>query len=148
MNLHKIGLGAGNQDLTMPNILRLWVGEKKEAIDEETVAVLETQIDDLSPQIFGYVMDELLQLGAKDVFTQPVAMKKNRPGVLLTVICDLDKVDICERVIFRETSTLGIRKQIQSRSVLSRHMKTVNTKYGDIRVKVAQYDSEVVNIQP
>ncbi|MGY6530426.1 MAG: nickel pincer cofactor biosynthesis protein LarC [Cyanobacterium sp.] len=148
MNLHKIGLGAGNQDLTMPNILRLWIGEKQEEMEEETVAVLETQIDDLSPQIFGYVMDELLLLGAKDVFTQPVAMKKNRPGVLLTVICDLDKVTECERFIFRETSTLGIRKQIQTRSILSRNLKMVNTKYGDIRVKIAQYGSEVINIQP
>ncbi|MBE9222086.1 nickel pincer cofactor biosynthesis protein LarC [Cyanobacterium stanieri LEGE 03274] len=148
MNLDKVGLGAGNQDLAMPNILRLWIGEKDEVIDEETVAVLETQIDDLSPQIFGYVMDELLQLGARDVFTQPVAMKKNRPGVLLTVICDLDRVGVCEGFIFRETSTLGIRKQIQTRSILSRHLQTVSTKYGDVRVKIAQNGSEVVNIQP
>lgn len=148
MKLTKVGLGAGNRDLIMPNILRLWIGEKEETMEEETVAVLETQIDDLSPQIFGYVMDELLQLGARDVFTQPVAMKKNRPGVLLTVICDVDKVGECEKFIFEETSTLGIRKQIQTRSVLSRHLETVNTKYGEVRIKVAQMGEKVVNIQP
>ena len=148
MKLTKIGLGAGNRDLVIPNILRLWLGETESVSSLEKVAVLETQIDDCNPQIFGYVLEELLKIGARDVFTQSVTMKKNRPGVLLTVICDLDRIDQCEEIIFRETTTIGIRRQIQERSILSREIKTVNTQYGDIRVKVARKEGKIVNIQP
>lgn len=148
MTLRKIGLGAGSQDFAIPNILRLWLGEAETSTSMENIAVLETQIDDANPQIFGYLFEELLNIGAKDVFIQPVAMKKNRPGILLTVICDLDKIDTCETIIFQETTTIGIRRQIQQRSRLDREIETVNTKYGDIRVKVARKDEEIVNIQP
>lgn len=148
MILSKIGLGAGNIDLPLPNILRLWLGEREIVKTLETVGVLETQIDDCNPQIFGYLLEELLKIGAKDVFTQPVAMKKNRPGILLTVICDLDKIDICEEIIFRETTTLGIRRQFQTRSILDREIVTVVTKYGNVRVKVAKKGLEIINIQP
>ncbi len=146
MTLTKMGLGAGNRDLEIPNVLRLWLGEGKSSSLEE-VAVLETQIDDCNPQIFGYVLQELLKIGARDVFTQPVTMKKNRPGVLLTVICDLDKIDVCEQIIFRETTTIGIRRQIQKRSILARKIETVSTKYGDIRVKIATKEGKIMNIQ-
>lgn len=148
MTLQKIGLGAGSQDLAIPNILRLWLGESENSATLENIAVLETQIDDANPQIFGYLLEELLKIGARDVFTQPVAMKKNRLGILLTVICDLDKIDICETIIFRETTTIGIRRQIQQRSILHREIETVNTKYGNIRVKVAKKQGEILNIQP
>lgn len=137
MSLEKIGNGAGSQDLSLPNILRLWIGEM-ELSNLEEVAVLETQIDDCNPQILAYVLEELLNIGAKDVFTQPVMMKKSRLGVLLTVICDLDKINICENLIFRETTTLGIRRQIQQRSILEREMTTIKSKYGDIRLKIAK----------
>lgn len=148
MRLKKIGLGAGSHDLPIPNILRLWLGEKESSSPSEEIAVLETQIDDTNPQIFGYLFEELLKFGAKDVFTQAVGMKKNRPGILLTVICDLDKIDICETIIFRETTTIGIRRQIQNRSILAREIEIINTKYGDIKVKVAKKEGEVINIQP
>ncbi|NCO74092.1 MAG: LarC family nickel insertion protein, partial [Cyanobacteria bacterium] len=148
MSLIKIGRGAGSQDLEIPNILQLWIGESKQSDNLEEIAVLETQIDDTNPQVFGYLLEELLKIGAKDVFTQPVGMKKNRQGILLTVICDVDKIDICETIIFRETTTIGIRRQIQQRSILAREIVTVKTKYGDIRVKVAKKDDEIVNIQP
>jgi uncharacterized protein (TIGR00299 family) protein len=148
MTLIKMGLGAGSHDLAIPNILRLWLGETETLPPLEQIAVLETQIDDANPQIFGYLFEELLKIGARDVFTQPVAMKKNRPGVLLTVICDLDKIDACETLIFRETTTIGIRRQIQHRSVLDREIEIINTKYGDIRVKIAKKAGEILNIQP
>lgn len=141
MSLEKIGNGAGSQDLSLPNILRLWIGEM-ELSNLEEVAVLETQIDDCNPQILAYVLEELLNIGAKDVFTQPVMMKKSRLGVLLTVICDLDKINICENLIFRETTTLGIRRQIQQRSILEREMTTIKSKYGDIRLKIAKKNRE------
>lgn len=147
MNLLTTGRGAGTIDLPIPNLLQLWVGEKSAVIAEE-VAVLETQIDDLNPQIFGYLFECLLEGGALDVFTQPVTMKKSRLGTLLTVISPLSKVVICEGIIFRETSTLGIRKQIQSRSILQREFKTVTTPYGEVRVKLGVTGAGIVNIQP
>ena len=148
MKLTKIGMGAGNRNLPIPNVLRFWLGKEESSSTLEEVAVLETQIDDCNPQIIGYVLEELLQQGARDVFTQPVTMKKNRLGVLLTVICDLDKIAICEEIIFRETTTIGIRRQIQPRSILAREIKTVKTDYGEVRVKFAQKGEQIINIQP
>ena len=177
MNLHAIGLGAGSQQLPIPNILRLWVGEKKVNNLEnnlsasktslgttskipfsnsnplenslETIAVLETQIDDLNPQAISYACDRLLQVGALDVFTQGITMKKSRLGTLLTVITTVAKIPECEAVIFQETSTLGIRRSLQSRSILQREIQPVNTAYGTVRVKVAwQEGGSVSNVQP
>lgn len=149
MELENIGNGAGSRDLEIPNILKIWLGKspENESLLEE-IAVLETQIDDLNPQIIGYVFDELLKVGAKDVFTQPIGMKKSRPGILLTVICDVEKIDICEEIIFKETTTLGIRRNIQTRSILHREIEEIDTKYGKIRVKIAKKNNEIINIQP
>jgi uncharacterized protein (TIGR00299 family) protein len=148
MKLKKMGFGAGNLDLPIPNIVRVWLGERENLDNLETIAVLETQIDDSNPQVFSYLLDELLKIGALDVFTQPVMMKKSRLGVLLTVICHLDKINDCETIIFQETTTIGIRRQMQQRKALTREIKTVSTKYGEIRVKIAREDSNIVNIQP
>ncbi|HEY9661698.1 MAG TPA: nickel pincer cofactor biosynthesis protein LarC [Allocoleopsis sp.] len=104
---------------------------------EETIAVLETQIDDLNPQAIGYLFDVLLAAGALDVFTQPIGMKKSRPGILLTVLCPIDRVATCETLIFQETSTLGIRHSLQKRSILNREIQTVQLPYGEVRIKVA-----------
>ncbi|MDJ0600464.1 MAG: nickel pincer cofactor biosynthesis protein LarC [Crocosphaera sp.] len=154
MVLEKVGLGAGSQDLSLPNILRFWIGESvtKKNSNVDIVAVLETQIDDLSPQVFGYLFDVLLNAGALDVFTQSVMMKKSRPGILLTVICSVDKIEICEEIIFRETTTLGIRQMIQKRSILDREIKTVKTQYGEVRVKIASQgkgeNKTIINLHP
>lgn len=150
MNIEKIGLGAGDADLSIPNILRLWVGTTASAsIDrQETITVLETQIDDLNPQAIAYTLEQLLAAGALDVFTQSIGMKKSRTGILLTVICPPAKASICQQIIFRETTTLGIRQQIQTRSVLEREIHSVATKYGVVRLKVASQDNRVINVQP
>lgn len=148
MKLKKMGFGAGSLDLPIPNIVRLWLGERESIDNLETIAVLETQIDDTNPQIFGYLLDELLSIGALDVFTQPVMMKKSRLGVLLTVICHLEKINDCETLIFKETTTIGIRRQIQQRKALTRKIETVSTEYGEIRVKIATEGANIVNIQP
>lgn len=148
MKLSKIGLGAGNYDLPIPNILRLWLGERESIDNLETVAVLETQIDDTSPEIIAYLLEELLRVGAKDVFTQPVTMKKSRLGILLTVICDVEKIPPCENLIFQETNTIGIRRQVQQRQALTREIQTVSTEYGDIRVKIAKNGTKILNIKP
>ena len=173
MTLRQVGLGAGSQNLALPNILRLWIGETNAPATshaahskptvastvaatprlpqhQDTVAVLETQLDDLSPQAIGYTLDALLQAGALDVFTQAVGMKKSRPGILLTVICHPTDQATCEQIIFRETTTLGIRQTVQQRHILHRAMETIHTPYGAIRVKVARHGAEgaIINVQP
>jgi pyridinium-3,5-bisthiocarboxylic acid mononucleotide nickel chelatase len=103
----------------------------------ETVTLLETQIDDLTPQAIAYVLETLLAAGALDVFTQAIAMKKSRLGVLLSVVCKPEDVPQCEAIVFRETTTLGIRRSPQQRHVLPRQIQTVETAYGPVRIKVA-----------
>ena len=163
MTIKQIGLGAGSLDLPISNILRLWYGENESLQTDnsdlgeyspnlETITVLETQIDDLNPQVFGYVFEALFAAGAVDVFTQPIGMKKSRTGILLTVICHPEKLASCEDVLFRETSTLGIRRTTQKRSILQREMQKVETIYGTISVKVAwtgkATEKVITNVQP
>lgn len=186
MTLLKVGLGAGSIDLPLPNILRLWIGERGETSAErleivsaspdtrhptpashlspttyhlppsppspqtETVTILETQIDDLNPQAIGYLYDVLLDLGALDVFTQAIGMKKSRPGTLLTVICQPENASACEAAIFRETTTLGIRHSTQQRQILQREIQSVQTDYGTVRIKVAWSSTPdgPTNVQP
>jgi pyridinium-3,5-bisthiocarboxylic acid mononucleotide nickel chelatase len=154
MSLERIGLGAGSQDLPLPNILRLWLGQTNEQSisNQETISVLETQIDDLNPQAIGYVFEALFKAGALDVFTQAIGMKKSRPGILLTVICPPEQTSVCEAILFRETTTLGIRHLTQQRSVLGREIHQVETIFGTVRIKVAtQGQAEtktILNVQP
>jgi len=157
MKLSKIGLGAGSRDLEIPNILRLWIGEAtvnqpKIKLQQETITVLETQIDDLNPQVVAYTLEQLLAAGALDVFTQSIAMKKSRLGILLTVICHPQIANTCKTIIFRETTTLGIRERSQQRSILNREIHSVATKYGAVRIKIASWregaDREILNVQP
>ncbi|MEH2194498.1 MAG: nickel pincer cofactor biosynthesis protein LarC [Nostoc sp.] len=161
--IKQIGLGAGTINLPIPNILRLWLGEsttfqsnfsdyEDSSSNLETISVLETQIDDLNPQAFGYVFDALFAAGAVDVFTQAIAMKKSRTGILLTVICHPENLLSCETVIFRETTTLGIRRTTQQRAILQREIQQVEIEYGQVRVKIAwngQLPEKVIaNVQP
>jgi hypothetical protein len=163
MTIKKVGLGAGSLDLPIPNILRLWYGENESLQTDnsnlaeyspnlETITVLDTQIDDLNPQVFGYVFEALFAAGAVDVFTQPIGMKKSRTGILLTVICHPENLASCEAVLFRETSTLGIRRTTQKRAILQREMQNVDTIYGTISVKVAwtgtATEKVITNVQP
>ena len=103
----------------------------------ETIAVLETQVDDMTAQAIAYTMEQLLQNGALDVYTQAIGMKKSRNGILITVICLCDRQNICEQILFRETSTLGIRYRLQERKILDREIHEVETEYGKARVKMA-----------
>lgn len=165
MTIQRIGLGAGSRQLPIPNVLRLWIGspqdtpisrvESQEASESpylETISVLETQIDDLSPQAIGYVFEVLFAAGAVDVFTQPIGMKKSRTGILLTVICHPEQIAACETVLFRETTTLGVRRFTQHRSILQREIQQVQTAYGSIRMKVAWMgradNKTLANVQP
>ncbi|PSB25340.1 nickel pincer cofactor biosynthesis protein LarC [Stenomitos frigidus] len=180
MTLHRVGLGAGSISLPLPNILRLWIGEAGEGegsqrsavsgqrsavsnrdqlktqnsklkTSSHPIALLETQIDDLNPQAIGYLYEALFAVGALDVFTQAIGMKKSRPGILLTIVCHPEAVAACEAVMFRETTTLGIRRSIQERTALHREMQSVQTEYGTVQVKVAWLDRsqlEPTNVQP
>ncbi|MEH1814630.1 MAG: nickel pincer cofactor biosynthesis protein LarC [Nostoc sp.] len=161
--IKQIGLGAGTINLPIPNILRLWLGEstslqsnfsdsEETSSNLETISVLETQVDDLSPQAIGYAFEALFAAGALDVFTQAIGMKKSRPGILLTVICHPENLLSCEAVIFRETTTLGIRQTTQQRAILQREIQQVETEYGKVRVKVAwkgqSPEKVIANVQP
>jgi hypothetical protein len=116
----------------------------------ETIVELQTQIDDCSPQAIGYVYEQLFAVGALDVFSQAAAMKKNRLGTLVTVLCPLDIVAQCEMILFQETTTLGIRRTVQARTALNREIIAVATPYGAVMVKVARLEGSetVVNVHP
>ena len=149
--VEKIGYGAGTRELTeQANVLRLIIGELQSPsqIAQEPITVLEANIDDLNPQIFGYVMDRLLEEGALDAFGMPVQMKKNRPGMLLTVLCKPeDAANLCS-LIFSETTTLGVRRRDEKRQALARKWVTVTTPWGDVRMKIASMNGTVTNYAP
>jgi uncharacterized protein (DUF111 family) len=149
------GHGAGGRDTPgRPNVLRLIVGEEVAAAEPGVsgghgrVLVLESEIDDMSPQLFGPLIDRLLAAGAADAFYTPVQMKKGRPGVLLTVIADPTRRAHLEELLFTETTTLGIRAQEWDRTVLERESVGVETEYGPVSVKVARRQGRVYNVQP
>lgn len=135
MTLTTLGYGAGGRDLPIPNLLRLLVGEGGAGI--ESLVLLETNLDDNSAEINGYVMEKLFASGALDVFFTPIQMKKNRPATLLSVLCRPADLEPLETILFRETSTLGVRRQPVERRCLPRESETVQTPFGPVRVKVA-----------
>lgn len=151
MTVGQIGYGAGGRNPKgFANVLRLSVGELTEAPENSTrtVMVIETALDDLSPQIIAHVMELALQKGALDVMCAPVLMKKNRPGHLLTILCEHAKVPALEELIFRETSTLGLRIREERRSVLERRHVSVQTPWGAVRVKVGFREGRDVQAAP
>jgi uncharacterized protein (TIGR00299 family) protein len=151
MRIQNIGYGAGDRNpKRFPNVLRLSIGELEQAAEpaSDTVTVLETALDDLNPQVIAYVAEQALQQGALDVMLTPVVMKKGRPGTLLTVLCDPDNVPVLERLLLRETSTLGIRIHQERRSCLDRSHQSVATPYGVIRIKVGSLAKEELNATP
>ena len=152
MKIENIGYGAGTRDYPkFPNALRAIIGELEEDADRTpgAVTIIEANIDDLNAQVFGYLMEKALSAGALDIFYTPVQMKKNRPGVLLTLLCNPpDRERMCD-LIFRETTTLGVRYRNEQREILTREFVTVETEYGPIRVKVSRArDGRVMNASP
>ncbi|MDR1454435.1 MAG: nickel pincer cofactor biosynthesis protein LarC [Tannerella sp.] len=137
MTVTRTGYGAGTKDFPIPNLLRVVRGEAvAEATPKRhTVAVIETNIDDTTPEILGYVMEQLLEAGARDVFFTPVYMKKCRPATWLHVLCDEADIPAMERILFTETSTIGLRKYSVERTCLPRKAVTVSTPYGEIGAK-------------
>ena len=145
-----VGYGAGTKDTPgRPNVLRLIVGEEVAGDGEgHRVTVIEAEMDDMSPQLFGPLLDRLLAAGALDAFYTPVQMKKGRPGVLLTVIAERERRTALEELLFAETTTLGVRWQEWDRTVLEREAVAVETEFGAIAVKVARRQGRIYNVQP
>jgi uncharacterized protein (TIGR00299 family) protein len=149
MRLDAVGYGAGDRDVkNHPNVLRVMVGEAAGARAVEPIVVLECEIDDMNPQLFGPLMDRLFEAGALDVFYAPVQMKKNRPGTLVTVLSAPATREAVSAVLFAETTTIGVRYREVQRECLTREVRVVNTPVGPIRFKVASRDGRVFNAAP
>jgi len=154
MRIEKSGYGAGSRDFPgHPNVVRITIGEAasnslaaKTAL--ETITVLEANLDDLNPQVFGYVMDRLFEERALDAFAMPVQMKKNRPGTLLTVLCKPEDAGKLTQIIFTETTTLGVRRRDEMRQTLARRWEKVDTAWGEVRIKIASMNGTVTNYAP
>ncbi|MBI5468681.1 MAG: nickel pincer cofactor biosynthesis protein LarC [Deltaproteobacteria bacterium] len=153
MTIEKTGYGAGKKDFKgSANILRVITGKTTEALpareNTENLTVIETNIDDMSPQVSGYLMDRLFAAGARDVFFTPVQMKKSRPGVLLTVLADPEQKMRILDMIFEESTSIGVRSYPVERHCLERKTVRVKTPYGTVSVKVSVRDGRAVNAQP
>ncbi len=162
MSIEKIGYGAGSRDLEKtPNVLRAVLGEitskstrlrqgygGQESEEVDTIAVIETNIDDMNPQLFGDVMERLLAAGALDVFLTPVQMKKNRPGTLLTVLCERNDVDQMTELLLTHTTSFGVRVHEAQRRKLAREIVKVKTKFGEIEVKIGRLGDKIVSRAP
>jgi uncharacterized protein (TIGR00299 family) protein len=149
MRVDRVGYGAGTRDFPhSPNVLRVLIGELDGAAPSRSVVVIEAEIDDMNPQIFGVLMDRLLAEGALDVFYTSIQMKKNRPGTLLTVIGNPGRRDQLTSTIFRETTTIGVRYREMARECLDRESTTVTTELGAVRIKVARRRGELLNAAP
>jgi uncharacterized protein (TIGR00299 family) protein len=153
MKIEKSGYGAGTREFAgHPNVVRLTVGEAASTLAaktaSETLTVLEANLDDLNPQVFGYVMDRLLEEGALDAFVMPVQMKKNRPGAILTVLCKPADASKLTQLVFIETTTLGVRRRDEVRQTLARRWENVTTEWGEVRIKIASMNGSVTNYAP
>ncbi len=153
MRVEKSAYGAGSREFSEhPNVLRLVIGEESAGLvaktGSDTVTVLEANLDDLNPQVFGYVMERLLEEGALDAFGLPVQMKKNRPGTLLSVLCRPADADTLTQLLFTETTTLGVRRRDESRQTLARRWESVRTQWGEVRIKIASMNGTVTNYAP
>jgi hypothetical protein len=152
MSVSAIGYGAGAADLEgQPNVLRIMIGEAAEKVvpgyDQE-ITVIEANLDDMNPQIYGYFQEKALAAGALDVFTTPVQMKKNRPGTLLTVLCQPADAQTLMTLIFAETTTFGVRTHAAQRRVLPREFVKVTTSFGEVRVKLSRVNGRILHVAP
>jgi uncharacterized protein (DUF111 family) len=148
MTIRATGQGAGSKDLPHPNLLRLFLGEPTTRPTEQRLILIETNIDNMNPELFGHLMERLLEAGALDVFYTPIVMKKSRPATLVSVLSEPSLVDSLCDILFRETTTLGVRLTEVSRRCLDREWRQVQTEYGPVRVKIGRLNDEILNIAP
>ncbi|MFH1014412.1 MAG: nickel pincer cofactor biosynthesis protein LarC [Nitrospirota bacterium] len=152
MVIEKIGIGAGNKDFKdKPNVLRILIGQGKEQGAEnrgQKVAVIETTIDNMNPQIYEYVMERLFKAGALDVYLTQLIMKKGRPGIKLTVLCNSKEKENLMKIIFEETTTIGLRFYEAGRQTLKREIKEIDTSLGKVKVKISKLGSRIIKTAP
>ncbi len=153
MTLRAVGYGAGSADFAeKANVLRIMIGENATSETGEywdtPVTVIETNLDDMSPQICGYLVEKTLAAGALDVFSTAVQMKKNRPGVLLTILCESTHTAKMMDLVFRETTTIGVRTYDVRRKVLDREVLRVETQFGEVRMKISRMNGSLLNATP
>jgi pyridinium-3,5-bisthiocarboxylic acid mononucleotide nickel chelatase len=149
MNLSRIGYGAGTRDLKdRPNVLRIWLGEEIETTEKEDLILLETNIDDMNPQIYSYLMEKLFSEKALDVWLTPIQMKKNRPAVMLDVLAPVQLESRLTEIILKETTTLGIRVRPVSRHAAQRETIEFDSSLGHIRAKVKRFSGQILDVSP
>jgi pyridinium-3,5-bisthiocarboxylic acid mononucleotide nickel chelatase len=156
MQVERIGYGGGSKDFpTHPNIARIFIGTASDAVvgapgkpGDEVVSVIEANLDDMTPQLYGYLAERALAAGALDVTCTPIQMKKNRPGIQVSILCEPEKSDALARLLFEQTTTIGLRIYEARRKVLDRELVLVGTPYGLVTVKVAWLDGKVANAAP
>ena len=152
LRVQSIGYGAGATDLEgQPNVLRIMVGESLQHLEtefDEEIRVIEANLDDLNPQVYGYFAEKALAAGALDVFTTPVQMKKGRPGTLLTLLCKAEDARKLTDLVFAETTTFGLRSYTAGRRILPREWQSVQTRFGEVRMKIARVNGRVLQVSP
>ncbi len=151
MSVNQIGYGAGTSEPDIPNLLRVMIGETAEEVKDvemEQAAVIETNIDDMNPQMYDYLIEKFLKMGVMDIFMTSVQMKKNRSGTLLTIICQPHRVAEFSDVLLRETTTIGLRWRIDNRIKAHRTIQAIQTQYGAINFKVAKIGHRTINVAP
>jgi len=147
MRIERVGYGTGKRDFNIPNLLRVFIGEKVKDVKEEKNLVIDVNIDDMNPQIYGYIIEKLFEKGALDVTITPIYMKKGRPGVLLSILIEPWKENDITEILFKETTTIGYRKYYVDKIMMDREIKEVETIWGKVRVKISKYGS-FVKISP
>ena len=149
MKISRTAYGAGDKEIPeQPNVLRLMIGEPTAAYEEDSSIVIETNIDDMNPQVYDYLIEKLMKQGAQDAYLTPIIMKKGRPAILLSVLTDNAKTDVLLDTIFRETTSIGVRIQETGRKKLTREIKEVDTTYGKVRIKISKRGDEILTATP
>ena len=152
MSVTSIGYGAGTADLEgQPNVVRIMIGDSAEKVAagfDDEISVIEANLDDMNPQIYGHFLERALTAGALDVYTTPVQMKKNRPGTLLTVLCKPQDTNSLMSLIFAETTTFGARTYRAQRRTLPREFVSVSTSFGDVRLKISRVNGRILHVAP
>lgn len=155
LNIEKIGYGAGTREYeNFPNVLRLMLGVQssefrvQSLFNNEQLTIIESNLDDCSPEILGYVMEKAFEIGALDCWFVPVQMKKNRPATMLSILCEPSEKEKFAELLYTETSTIGLRFRNVERECLSREIVKVKTEFGEVDVKIAKFNDKIVNIKP
>jgi pyridinium-3,5-bisthiocarboxylic acid mononucleotide nickel chelatase len=146
MTIEKIGYGLGKKTYEKPNVLRVYVYDKKKLNNK--IVEIDTNIDDMTGEQLGFVMEQLLDAGALDVYFTDIQMKKNRPGVKLTVLCSVEKQQEITKLLLTHTSTFGIRYKVMERDILDREFVEIPLKYGTVRCKIGKLDGSIIKIIP